>query len=148
MSDRPVTNIDMSWEGGFRFTSRDRYGHSIAVDAPASEGDDFDGFKPGELLLASLAGCSGIDVVEILRKQRQHVTALEIQVRGVQRPDPPWTWEEIHLDYVVKGKGLSPSAVQRAIHLSETSYCSVGATLAGRAKITSAYQIVEDGPAD
>ena len=84
---------------------------------------------PGELLLTSLAGCSGIDVINILTKQRQQVTGLEIRVKGSQLPDPPWTWQEIELEYVVKGRGLMDSAVRRAVHLSETKYCSVGATL-------------------
>ena len=102
---------------------------------------------PGELLLTSLAGCSGIDVINILTKQRQQVTGLEIRVKGSQLPDPPWTWQEIELEYVVKGRGLMDSAVRRAVHLSETKYCSVGATLGGRAKITSTYHIVEEQPA-
>lgn len=93
--------------------------------------------------MTSLASCSGIDVAEILRKQRQRVTGLRMNVRGAQQPDPPWVWEEIHLDYIVEGRGLSPSAVARAIHLSETKYCSVGATLMGKVSITSTYQIIE-----
>ena len=108
-----------------------------------SEGDSYEGFMPGEMLLTSLAGCSGIDVVNILSKQRQQVTALEINVKGSQDPEPPWTWREIHLEYVVTGRGLVESAVRRAVHLSETKYCSVGATLGGRARITSSYRIVE-----
>ena len=101
---------------------------------------------PGELLLTSLAGCSGIDVINILTKERQQVTGLEIRVKGTQEPDAPWTWEEIELEYTVRGRGLADSAVARAIHLSETRYCSVGSTLAGRAKITSTYDIVEEPP--
>ena len=49
----------------------------------------------GELLLTSLAGCSGIDIIDILRKERQEVTGIDIRVRGAQQPDPPWAWEEI-----------------------------------------------------
>jgi putative redox protein len=77
---------------GLRFAATDAYGHSIAIEAPEADGGDFDCFKPGAMLLTSLAGCSGIDVVGILRKQRQDVTAIEIKVSGVQEPDPPWTW--------------------------------------------------------
>ena len=142
MPDRPITNIDVTWTGGFRFTSKDAYGHSVTLDAPMEDGDSFEGFKPGELLLTSLAGCSGIDVMSILRKQRQDVTGLAIRVKGAQRPDPPWTWEEIELEYTVMGRGLRESAVRRAIHLALTEYCSVGATLGGRARITSSYKIV------
>lgn len=140
---RPTTAVGLSWESGFRFTSSDSYGHTLTVDAPVNEGDGFEGFMPGEMLLTSLAGCSGIDVINILTKQRQDVTGLEIRVKGTQQPEAPWTWEEIELEYVVTGKGLAVSAVQRAIELSETKYCSVGATIEGRARIVSTYKIVE-----
>ena len=144
MADKPETSIDVSWQGGFKFASRDVYGHTVTVDAPVNDGDEFEGFMPGELLLTSLAGCTGIDIVSILQKQRQNVTGLEIRVTGTQQPDPPWTWDEIELEYTVKGIGLKDSVVERAVHLSETMYCSVGATLGGRARITSTYRIVED----
>ena len=144
MEESSVTSVDLTWEGGLKFTSRDAYGHTVTVDAPAEDGDGFDGFKPGELMLTSLAACSGIDVVNILRKGRQAVTGVAIRVSGTQLPDPPWTWVEIELEYTVRGRGLKESAVQRAIHLSETRYCSVGATLSGRARITSTYRIVDE----
>jgi len=146
MPESPETTIDLAWEGGLRFTSRDRFGHSVTVDAPEEDGQPFDGFKPGELLLTSLAGCSGIDVVGILKRQRQRVTGVGIRVRGTQLPDPPWTWTDIELAYTVTGHGLTAAAVERAIHLSETKYCSVGATLSPQVSITSTYRIVEHGP--
>ena len=144
MAEKPTTSIDITWEGGFRFESRDAHGHTVTVDAPENDGDRFEGFMPGELLLTSLSGCSGIDVINILRKQRQDVTGLVIRVVGAQQPDAPWTWDEIELQYTVRGRGLNKAAVERAIHLSETKYCSVGATLSGRSAITSTFEVVED----
>jgi len=141
---RPTTTVDLQWEEGLRFTASDSHGHQVTVDAPANDGEPFDGFKPGELLLTSLAGCSGIDVVGILRKQRQRVTGIEIRVKGEQQPDPPWIWEENELEYVVKGKGLERSAVERAVDLSETKYCSTAATFGASARITSTVRIVEE----
>ena len=138
-----MTTIDVTWQGGFKFASWDAHGHTLTVDAPADDGDDFDGFMPGDMMLTSLVGCSGIDVVEILRKQRQDVTGIDVRATGVQQPDPPWIWEEIRLEYVVTGKDINEAAVERAIRLSETKYCSVGATLAGRARISSTFRIVE-----
>lgn len=144
MTDRPSTSVELSWQGGYQFASSDTHGHSVTVDAPMNDGDEFAGMMPGGLLLSSLAGCSGIDVVNILRRQRQNVTSLEISVVGYQQPDPPWTYENIKLRYVVRGTGLRESLVERAIKLSEEKYCSVGATLSGRCEITSSYEIVDD----
>lgn len=143
--NRPTTTVDLQGDGGLRFTASDAHGHEVTVDAPTNDGEPFDGFKPGELLLTSLAGCSGIDVVGILRKQRQQVTGIEIRVKGEQQPDPPWTWEEIELEYVVRGKGLKRSAVEQAVHLSETKYCSTAATFGASARITSTVRIVDEG---
>ena len=139
-----ATTVDLDWEGGLKFTVGDAYGHELTVDAPAEEGQPFDGFKPGELLLASLAGCSGVDVVNILRKQRQNVSGVHVRIRGVQEPEPPWTWVQVDLEYVVRGKGLRRVAVERAIRLSETKYCSVGATIGGTCRIKSSLEIIEE----
>ena len=145
MTDRPTSTVDLSWEGGLRFTSSDAHGHSVTVDAPRNDGDDFEGFMPGELLLTSLAGCSGIDVLGILTRQRQNVTGLQIKVKGMQASDPPWTWEDVELEYIVSGRDIRPALVERAIALSEDRYCSVGATIAGRTNVRSTFTIIEDG---
>ena len=144
MTDRSTSTVELNWEGGFKFTSADAHGHTITVDAPQNDGDEFGGFKPGELLLTALAGCSGIDVANILTRQRQQVTGLEIKVKGTQLPDPPWTWVEIELEYIIRGKNLREKQVERAIDLSENKYCSVGATIAGNSKITSSFTIIEE----
>ena len=148
MADNPTTTIDLSWQNGFKFTASDAYGHEITVDAPENDGGEFDGFRPGELFLTSLAGCSAIDVVNILKKQRQEVTGIGVKVKGEQQPEAPWTWTKVHLDYTIRGRGLKPVTVERAIHLSENKYCSVGATISGRCRTTSSFEIVDqDGAA-
>ena len=144
MADGKTSTVDLNWEGGFRFTSADAHGHTITVDAPQNDGDEFGGFKPGELLLTALASCSGIDVANILTRQRQQVTGLEIKVKGTQLPDPPWTWVEIELVYIIRGKNLREKQVERAIDLSENKYCSVGASIAGNSKITSSFTIIQE----
>lgn len=144
MNDTPSTTIRLLWEGDQKFTSLDKYGHTITVDAPLKENEAYTGFKPDGLLLSSLAGCSGIDVIGVLKKQRQDVTGLEIMVKGTQQSNPPWTWDKMHLNYVVRGKGLLKSAVERAIHLSETKYCSIASTLKCQVEITSSIQICEE----
>ena len=143
MAEDPTATVEATWEGGFKFVATDEYGHSVIVDAPESDGESFDGLKPGEMLLTSLATCSGIDVVTILRKERQELSGLSIRIKGVQEPDPPWRWREMELEYTVRGRNLDPGRVERAIHLTETKYCSIGATLSASVDISSNYRIVE-----
>jgi len=100
------------------------------------------GLKPSELLLLAVAGCTAVDVVTIMRKKRQAMTGLEINVRGEQDENPPWTFRHIHLEYVVRGKGLSEKGLARAIQLSEEKYCSVKSSLT--CEVTSSYRIVEE----
>jgi len=141
---RPGSAVTLEWRGGFRFDSQDGHGHALTLDAPMADGDSFDGFTPGDMLLTALAGCSGIDVVNILLKQRQKVEGVRIRVSGRQNPEPPWTWEDVHLTYVIRGEGVNPNLVRRAIDLSENKYCSIGATINGRARITSDFEIEDD----
>ncbi len=145
MSERPGSSVRVDWKGGFQFDSTDSSGHTIAVGAPMADGDDYEGLTPGDMLLTALAGCSGIDVVNILVKQRQQVEELRITVSGHQNPDPPWTWEDVQLHYEIRGHGLKERMVERAIFLSEEKYCSIGATISGRTAISSTFEIVEAG---
>ena len=142
MTGQP-TEVDLSWEGGSRFTAQSVYGHAITVDAPLLGGQPA-GFKPGELLMTSLAACSSISAVSILRKKRQDVTAVDVHVAGSQERTPPGKWSSIHLTYTVRGRALDDKAVQRSIHLAETKYCPVAATLGAAAEITSEYRLVEE----
>jgi len=102
------------------------------------------GLKPSDLLLLGLGGCTGVDVISILEKQRQKVTDLEITITGEQDPEPPWTFRHIEIEYLLRGKGLKEEAVRRAIQLSEEKYCSIGATISGVAEIGSSFQIREE----
>lgn len=145
MPERPTTKVTTVWEEGFRFRNEDAFGHTLVLDAPTGAGASFQGFKPAHALLAALASCTGIDVVSILKKQRQQLTGLEINVTGYQRPEPPTPYEEINVEYVLHGVGLDEDAVRRAIKLSEEKYCTVEATIRGVAKVTSSYRILEEG---
>jgi putative redox protein len=85
-----------------------------------------------------------MDVISILRKKRQQVSGLEISVKGEKSGDHPKVYREVHIEYVVRGKGVEKEAVERAIALSLDKYCSVGATLAKAGKITHTYKIIEE----
>lgn len=129
---------------GMEFRGTAGSGHALVMDADEAAGGRNKGFRPMELLLVGFGGCSGMDVISILRKKRQPVSGLEINVKGEKTEDYPKIYKEVHIEYVVKGKGVQKEAVERAIELSLTKYCSVGATLAKAGKITSSYRIMEE----
>jgi putative redox protein len=91
-------------------------------------GPDKKAGSPMEFLLAGVAGCTAVDVVLILQKQRQKVTGVEVEATGARAPEPPQVYTEIDLVYVVQGEDIDPAAVERAIALSEEKYCSASAT--------------------
>jgi putative redox protein len=98
-----------------------------------------------ELLLAGLAGCTGMDVADIMRKSRQEITGLQVVVDGERAQDYPMVFTHIRVEYVVRGHHISEDAVRRAIQLSEEKYCSASAMLGKTAKIETSYRIVEEG---
>ncbi len=127
-----------------QFTGKATSGHTLSMDADEASGGHNTGFRPMELLLVGFGGCSGMDVISILRKKRQPVSGLEINVKGEKTDDYPKVYREVHIEYVVKGIGVEKEAVERAIKLSLEKYCSVGATLAKAGTITHNYKIVEE----
>jgi len=127
-----------------QFTGTASSGHSLIMDAEHESGGQNNGFRPMELLLIGFGGCSGMDVISILRKKKQQVSGLEINVKGERSDTAPKIYKEVHIEYVVTGKGVEKVAVERAISLSVEKYCSVGATLAKTGTITHSYRIVEE----
>lgn len=127
-----------------QFTGTAGSGHTLTMDADANSGGNNAGFRPMELLLVGFGGCSGMDVISILKKKRQPVSGLEINVKGEKTDSYPKIYKTIHIEYVVKGNGVEKNAVERAISLSLEKYCSVGATLAKAGTITHSYRIVEE----
>ena len=134
--------ISVKWLDKLQFVGTDSTKHSVVMSSQDEENGV--GMSPSQLVLVGLGGCTGYDVVGILKKKRQQLTGLEITVTGEQEADPPWPYRKIHLHYEVRGKGLREKAVRDAIEISEEKYCSVAATLRGVAEITYDYTIVED----
>ena len=136
-----AANTVLQWiPEGKRFVSTDSTGHSVALSTP----DENFGMKPSELLLSALAGCTSVDVVEILAKKQNPLSHLAVQVSAEQDADPPWTFRKIHLNFILKGEGLTEKNVQQAIQFSEEKYCSVAATVRGTAEITTSFEILAD----
>ena len=132
-------------QGDYRFEGGARSGHTVQLDVPPPEGDGA-GIMPMELVLISLAGCSAMDVVAVLRKKRQPVEGMEVRVHGQRRDEHPTVFTAINLEYIVHGVDVEPVAVARAIELSKERYCPVWAMLEPTVKITSSYRVVCDDP--
>ena len=114
--------------------------HSFTVDADSQRS-----FAPSpmELLLVALGSCTAVDVISILRKKREQVSAYRVEVRGERRAEHPRSYARMEVHHVVTGRGISEKAVSQAIELSETKYCSVAATLRPTAEIVSTFEIIE-----
>lgn len=123
-------NIDVktTWGGKMAFESNVD-GHQIKMDAEASVGGDDSGARPKKLLLAGLAGCTGMDVVSILDKMKVSFDSFEIITDAVQTEDHPKVYEKITVTYVFSGKDLPEDKLRRAIELSQDKYCGVSAML-------------------
>jgi putative redox protein len=127
--------------GHLRFVGRTGSGHRIVLDDAAGGG----GPRPAELVPLALAGCTAMDVISILRKKRQIVERYEVRATGTQRDEPPALFTRIDVVHVVSGPVLDIESVRRAIELSATRYCAVGATLAAGATEIHHRYVVGDG---
>ena len=136
-----MATVELTWTQKLQFVGTDSTQHAIVLSSANEENRT--GVKPSDLLLLALAGCTAVDVVEILQKKRQKLAGLTIYVSGEQDADPPWAFRRIHLVYEVRGRDLSPQGVEQAVALSEDKYCSVRATLDGKVEITREVRIVE-----
>jgi len=96
-----------------------------------------------ELLLVALGSCSAVDVVSILTKKRQDVSAYRVEVRGERRDEHPRSYKRMAVHHIVTGRNISEQSVAQAIQLSEEKYCSVAATLRPTAEIVSSFEIIE-----
>jgi putative redox protein len=97
-----------------------------------------------ELILVAVAGCTGMDIVDILRKKRLDIKGLEVQVTGTRAETYPMIYTELDVVYRVRGKDIPASAVEQAVKLSEEKYCSVGIMIGKAAKINSRYEIIAE----
>ncbi len=132
------------WVEGMQFDGYTGSQHQIKLDAMRSDGSESKGASPMELLLLGLAGCTGMDVIDILKKKRQAVSGLEVRVEGQRAEDYPMVYTNIDVMYIVRGQDISEKAVQDAIQLSETKYCSASIMLGKTAKIETRYEIVPE----
>ena len=124
-------------EGDFGFEANDANGHTVKIDSSPETGGTNFGVRPMQMVLMGLGGCSGIDIIAILKKQRQTVESFSMKVEGErEKGKEPSLWENINIIFELKGN-IDADKAYRACELSMEKYCSVAATLrAGKTKIT------------
>ena len=137
-------NVKMSWQGGLKFDGTSTFGHKISTDGSKQAGGREEGYKPTELLLYGIAGCSGIEVVRILEKQRRELSGLEIEVVAHQNDDYPRPFHTVEVKFIARGKSLDPKKLAKAIELSETKYCVISHTVQAPGKVTTSYEIISE----
>lgn len=133
----------VKWTGGMAFEAQLGSGHTLVMDARADVGGANKGPRPTELLVAGLGGCTGMDVVSILNKMRVAFDRVEVAVEADERAEHPKYFEQFRLVYRVFGPDVPPEKVQRAVELSETTYCGVAGLFRHGAKID--YRIEVNG---
>jgi len=121
-----------------QFIATSGTGHHLLMDDAAGN----TGAKPIELVAIALAGCTAFDVINILRKKRQHVTGYEVKVEADQATTPPQVFTHVRIHHIVNGTDVSAQAVEDAIRLSEEKYCSVGAMVKQSAELHTTFEIV------
>ena len=139
-----MKNAKVTYIQGLQFVGVASSGHAIVMDSDPGVGGNNTGPKPMELLLMGIGGCSGTDIISILRKKQQDFTGLEINVKGEAAEDYPKKFTNINLEFIVKGRNISEDAVKRSLDLSMNKYCSVKATLEGSSKISFSYKIIQE----
>ncbi len=115
-------------------------GHAQVMD---TKGDRHSAPTPMEMLLVSVAGCTAVDVISILKKKRQDVTDYNVEITGTRADEHPRKFIAFNVHHIVHGRGVSAKAVEDAIELSDTKYCSVAATVRPTAVINTTYEIIE-----
>lgn len=135
----------VTWKGRLSFTGKADTGFEVPLGAEPEVGGDNDGFRPMELMAVSLAGCTAMDVISILTKKRQEVTAFEVRVDAERATEHPKVFTGAVIEYLVTGRQVDEAAVVRAIELSAERYCPAQAMLTRVFPITLRYKIFEAG---
>ncbi len=131
----------LRYAGAEAFVAESQSGHAMVT----SVAHELTAPSPMELVLIALGGCTGADVVSILEKKRQRVAGYEIEVRGERRAEHPRIYTRIEVIHRVRGHNIDPKAVEHAVKLSETKYCSVSAMLSASAQVSMRYEIENEG---
>lgn len=133
----------VKWLDNMSFVGESGSGHSVVMDgAPEFGGRDL-GFRPMEMLLLGLGGCTAFDVVMILNKARQNIHDCEIHIEAERAESIPKVFTRIHIHFVISGRGLDAARVEKAVNLSAEKYCSASEMLGKTAEMTHDFEVVE-----
>ncbi len=135
--------VSTQWKGNLTFSSEIN-GHKLIMDAPEVAGGKDLGPSPKKLLLTAIAGCSGMDVVSILKKMRVDFDKLDIEVEGELGDEHPKYYEKMHVIYTITGKDVPLEKVEKAVKMSEETYCGVGALYRKAIEVTSEIKLIEN----
>lgn len=139
----------IKWVDGAMFVGESGSGHAVVMDGPPDHGGRNLGVRPMEMVLLGLGGCTSFDVMDILRKARQNVTDCETRLTAERADTVPAVFTRIHVHFTVRGIGLNPKQVARAVQLSAEKYCSASLMLErGGVEITHDHEIIDAGDPD
>ena len=138
-----MADVKVIWKEGIHFEGiADE--HTVHMDGRPEAGGENRGISPMRLLLIALGGCTGMDVISILKKMRQDVTHFEIELAGPRASEHPRVYTQIEIVYRLRGRNLARDMVEKAVRLSEEKYCSAGAMLKQAAPIITRIEIEEE----
>lgn len=134
----------VQWLDGRAFVGESGSGHAVVMDGSPEAGGRNIGVRPMEMLLLGLGGCTAFDIVMILERMREKVTALDIALEAERATEDPKVFTHVKLVYKLKGHGLKPANVERAVNLSAEKYCSASLMIGKTAKIEHAWEIEDE----
>lgn len=132
------------WVEGMAFMGEAGSGHAVMMDGAPEYGGRNIGVRPMEMLLIGLAGCTGFDVVQILKKGREPISGCEVEVEAERATEDPKVFTKIHLAYRISGRGLSQAKAERAVTLSKEKYCSASIMLGATAQMSYSLELVDE----
>jgi putative redox protein len=135
----------LEWAEGLEFRATAGSGNKLILDASVEHGGANRGVRPMEALLSALGGCTGMDLVTILRKKKRDVKSLEIKLHGERTTNHPHVFKNISMEYLICGADITDQDVQWALNLSLDKYCSVAAMLKQNCKLSFRWKISRKG---
>lgn len=133
----------VKWLDNMSFVGESGSGHSVVMDGAPEFGGRNLGFRPMEMLLLGLGGCTAFDVVMILNKSRQNIEDCEVHIEAERAEEIPKVFTRIHIHFIISGRGLDGSKVAKAVNLSAEKYCSASEMLGKTAEMTHDFKVVE-----